>query len=143
MFVFLFGEKVKPKKILRFYFGADSLERAFDNLILTKAFDFGADTLETAERMCAVIGEKMRLERLWSYLDGILSVFSEDDRLSLLKYATKAAPFDDDENRAIKRAVIKFTRHARRLSEFSDDIAVLKKYYCLIKCGSASPKLKA
>ena len=132
MFVFLFGEKV-TKKILRFYFGADSLERAFDNLIITKASDFGADTLETAERLCAVIGEKMRLEKLWSYLDSVLSGFSEEDRIALLNYASARSALDGDKNRAAKRAVIKFTRHARRLSEFADDISILKKYYCLIK----------
>ena len=125
---------MKPKKILRFYFGADSLERAFDNLITSKAFDFGADTLETADRLCAVIGEKMMLERLWAYLDDILSAFSEEDRVSLLNYASKRGiPHDDAERKAIKRAVIKFTRRARRLSEFSGSISVLKKYYCLIK----------
>ena len=124
---------MKPKKILRFYFGADSLERAFDNLITQKAFDFGADTLETAERLCNVIGEKMRLERLWAYLDGVLSSFSEEDRSALFRYSLRrTAPLNEAENRAVKRAVIKFTRHARRLSEFADDISVLKKYYCLL-----------
>ena len=123
---------MKPKRILRFYFGAESLERAFDNLIMQKAFDFGADTLETAERLCTVIDEKMRLERLWTYLDGVLSVFSEEDRVALKNYSSRRT-FDDAERRAVKRAVIKFTRHARRICEFSDGISVLKKYYCLIK----------
>ena len=123
---------MKPKRILRFYFGADSLERAFDNLILNKAFDFGADTLETAERLCSVIGEKMRLERLWAYLDGVLSVFSEEDRRALKNYSSRRT-FNDAEFRAIKRAVIKFTRHARRIGEFADGFSVLKKYYCLIR----------
>ena len=125
---------MKPKKILRFYFGADSLERAFDNLIMSKAFDFGADTLETAERLCAIIGEKMRLERLWSYLDGIISTFSDEEREVLNSYSSRrGSPLSDTERRAVKRAVIKFTRRARRLCEFTDDYTILKKYYCLIK----------
>ena len=124
---------MKPKKILRFYFGAESLERAFDNLILTKATDFGADTLETAERLCAVIGEKMRLERLWAYLDSVLSAFSEEDRGALKNYSSRRTALKDSEHRAARRAIIKFTRHARRLDEFSDDFPILKKYYCLIK----------
>lgn len=124
---------MKPKKILRFYFGADSLERAFDNLILSKATDFGADTLDTAERLCTVIGEKMRLERLWAYLDGVLSAFSEEDRGALKNYSSRRdIPLSDGERRAAKRAIIKFTRRARRLDEFSDDFPILKKYYCLI-----------
>lgn len=125
---------MKPKKILRFYFGAESLERAFDNLIMQKAFDFGSDTLETAERLCTVIDEKMKLERLWTYLDGVLSVFSEEDRQALKNYSSRRiAGFNDEERRAVKRAVIKFTRHARRIGEFEDDFSVLKKYYCLIR----------
>ena len=83
MFV-LFGEKVKPKKILRFYFGADSLERAFDNLIERKAYDFEADTLEVAERLIEVIGDKMKLQRLWGYLDGVISSLYENEREVLL-----------------------------------------------------------
>ena len=125
---------MKPKKILRFYFGADSLERAFDTLILSKATDFGADTLDTAERLCAVIGEKMRLERLWAYLDGVLSAFSEEDRGALKNYSSRRdIPLSDGERRAAKRAIIKFTRRARRLDEFSDDFPILKNYYCLIE----------
>ena len=121
------------KKILRFYFGADSLERAFDNLIINKAFDFGADTLETAEKLCSVIGEKMRLERLWAYLDGVICSLSEEDKGALSLYASRrGVPFNDNERRAVKRAVIKFTRRARRLGEFKGDISILKKYYCLI-----------
>ena len=134
MFVFCLERKVKPKKILRFYFGADSLERALENLINVKAYDFGADTLATAERLCAVIGEKMRLERLWAYLDGILSVFSAEDIRALKNYASRRVkPLDDNGRRAEKRAVIKFMRHARRLKDFEDDFQTVKKYFPLIR----------
>ena len=122
------------KKILRFYFGADSLERAFENLIFNKAFDFEADTLETADRLCSIIGEKMKLEKLWGYLDGVISSFSGEERDALCLYSSRrGTPLSDSERRVAKRAVIKFTRHARRLKEFSDGISILKKYYCLIK----------
>ena len=121
------------KKILRFYFGADSLERAFDNLIKVKALAFESDTLETADRLCSIIGDKMRLERLWAYLDGIISTFSEEERGVLLKYCKRRLPLDDGGRRETKRVIIKFTRRARRLREFADCISILKKYYCLIK----------
>ena len=125
---------MKPKKILRFYFGADSLERAFDNLITGAAFDFGSDTLKTCEKLCVVIGEKMKLERLWAYLDGILSAFSDGEREVLKKYsARRDVPLTDSEKREAKRVVIKFTRRARRLGEFEDSFPILKKYFCLIK----------
>ena len=124
---------MKTKKILRFYFGADSLERAFDNLINIKALDLEANALENANRLCAVIGEKMGLERLWGYLDGVLSTFSEEEKGVLSFYSSRREnPLTDGELRAVKRVVIKFTRRARRLGEFAGDIEVLKKYYCLI-----------
>ena len=133
MFVFVCLERNVTKKILRFYFGADSLERAFDNLILSKAFNFYADTLETAERLCDVIGEKMKLERLWAYLDGIISTFSETERGVLASYSTRLRPpINGEERREVNRTVIKFVRRAKRLGEFEDNISVMKKYFCLI-----------
>ena len=121
------------KKILRFYFGADSLERAFDNLIRAKALAYGADTLQTADRLCEIIGDKIKLEELWSYLDGILSSFSEDEREWLLRYcARRGGPLSRNERMEERRAVIKFTRHARRLGEFTGAVTILKRYYCLI-----------
>ena len=124
---------MKPKKILRFYFGADSLERAFDNLIYGKALNFEGDALETAERLCAIIGEKIRLKELWNYLDGVISTLPEEDRQALISYsARRDEPLSDGEWKAAKRAVIKFTRRARRLEEYTDGFTILKKYYCLI-----------
>ena len=131
--MFCLERGVKPKKLLRFYFGADSLERAFDNLILCKAYDFGADTVATAERICAVIGDKMKLERLWGYLDCVISTFSDEEKKVLSSYsARRDLPLSASGLRAVKRAVIKFTRRARRLCEFEDCYEVLKRYYCLI-----------
>ena len=127
---------MKPKKILRFYFGAGSLERAFDNLIMGKALNFEGDALETAERLCSIIGEKMRLKELWEYLDGILSTFTEEEREVLVMYSSRRdMPLTESGLKAAKRVVIKFTRHARRLEEFIDVFTLLNKYYCLIGSG--------
>ena len=131
-------KELKPKKILRFYFGADSLERAFDNLIMSKALDFEGDALETADKLCGVIGEKMKLERLWAYLDAIVSTFSDEERRVLAAYsARRDTPLSDADSREAKRVVIKFTRRARRLGEFAESYSVIKKYYCLIKSVKA------
>ena len=128
-------KEVKAKKILRFYFGADSLEGVLDNLILSKACDFGGNTLETAERLCEVIDDKMNLERLWGYLDGVLSDFSEDEKGALCLYSSRREnPLSGDEQKKVNRALIKFTRHARRIGDFAEGIAVLNRYYCLLKC---------
>lgn len=122
---------MKTKKILRFYFSADSLEKAFDNLIINKACDKYSDSLDTAEALCSIIGDKIQLERLWAYLDGILSGFSEEERKILSDYSARCAHRGDE--KAVKRTVIKFTRRAHRLEEFQNEISVLNKYYCLIK----------
>ena len=123
---------MKVKKILRFYFSADSLNAAFDNLIINKACAPYADGLDTAERLCSVIGDKIQLERLWAYLDGILSGFSEEERTTLLRYSARGHQIAGD-SKAVKRAVIKFTRRARRLEEFDASIEILKSYYCLMR----------
>ncbi len=122
---------MKTKKILRFYFSADSLERAFDNLIMNKACAPYSDSFDTAEDLCAVIGDKIQLERLWAYLDGVLANFTDEERAILLNYSSRCAVHSDI--RAVKRTVIKFTRRARRLEDFKDEISVLNKYYCLLK----------
>ena len=122
---------MRTKRILRFYFSADSLEKAFDNLIINKACAPYSDSLETAEAICSVIGDKIQLERLWAYLDGILSAFTEEERQILASYSARCATKSDI--KAVKRTVIKFTRRAHRLEEFSDDISVLNKYFCLIR----------
>ena len=133
MFVFCLERGVKPIKILRFYFGAGSLERALDHLITDKALNFEGDTLDTAERLCEIIGEKIELEKLWEYLDGVLAPLSAQEREVLALYsARRDFPLSDAQMREAKRAVIKFTRHARKLAQFGVGFEVLDKYYCLI-----------
>ena len=121
---------MKTKRILRFYFAADSLDRAFDNLIMRKACTANADGFTTAESICDVIAQKSCLERLWSYLDSVLTGFSQEDRVTLLNYSARCAPKNCGNE--VKRVVIRFVRHARRLPEFAEDIAVLDKYAALM-----------
>lgn len=129
----MFGRKsVSTKKILRFYFSAESLNKAFDSLIISRACAPETDGLDAAEKLCSLIGDKMRLERLWGYLDNILSGLSEEERVTLSKYSARCAALKSND-REVKRAVIKFTRRARRLDELDEEISVLNDYYCLIK----------
>ena len=124
---------MKPIKILRFYFGAGSLERTLDNLIIDRALNLEGNALDTAERLCEIIGEKIQLEKLWKYLDGVLSTLSGEEREVLAFYsARRDGPLSAAQMRAAKRTVIKFTRHARNIGNFADSFEVLNKYYCLI-----------
>ncbi len=126
---FVWVRHVKTKKILRFYFSVDSLERAFDNLIIHRACATNTDTLATAEELCSVIGEKMCLERLWAYLDGVMKTFSEEERGKLLTYSKNRLPSGSFD----KNVVVKFTRRARAIPMYADCLTVLDKYYCFAK----------
>lgn len=117
------------KKILRFYYSADNLERAFENLIMRRACATDADA-DDVERLCTVIGEKIDIQRLWGYLDKVLSGLTEEERVLLEKYAL-GKPIGG-ERRRINGAVAKFLRRSWRMDDFSKEISVLEKYYCLL-----------
>ena len=110
-----------------------SLERTLDNLIIDRALNLEGDALDTAERLCEIIGEKIELEKLWKYLDGVLSTLSCEERDALAFYsARRDGPLSAAQMRAAKRAVVKFTRRARKIAQFCEGFEVLNKYYCLI-----------
>ena len=126
------------KRLLRFYFNADELERALDNLIIMHACR-SADCVKGgeyyAERILAVIGAKGKLSELWQYLDGVISALKSDEVQTLKAYALLRygiRKLDEDRQREIKRAVIKFSRHARSLERFDEGIKLVGEYYCLM-----------
>ena len=127
---------MKVKRILRFYYCAESLERAFDNLIMkiaTSSFD--KSSLNCADRLCRIIDEKNELSKLWGYLDGVIPKLSEEERASLEEYARLRCGIKRlgaDDVKRIRRAVVKFMRHARRLEDFSRGAQLVYKYYCLL-----------
>ena len=128
---------MKVKRILRFYYCVESLESAFDNLIMkiaTSSFD--KSSLSCADRLCRIIAEKSELARLWDYLDGIIPKLSEEERASLEEYAHLRCGIKRlgaDDVKRLRRAVIKFKRRARRLDGFSKSVSLIGKYYCLIR----------
>lgn len=135
--VYILRTVLKIKKILRFYFFADSLEKALNNLIINSAFSSAnSPEVETyAERICNLIGEKQSLSRLWEYLDGILSGLSVEERAVLKGYAEMRCGIKklcDEKRREIKRVAVKFTRRARRLESFVTAMGLVSKYYCVI-----------
>ena len=127
---------MKVKRILRFYYCAENLERAFDNLIFKIASSsFDKSSFDCADRLCRIIDEKSELAKLWSYLDGIIHVLSEEERLSLEEYAKMRCGIKRlgaDDIKRLRRAVVKFRRHAHRLEGFSRGLNLVYKYYCLM-----------
>lgn len=128
---------MKIKRILRFYFCAENLESAFDNLIMKIALSsFDKSSFNCADRLCRVIGEKKELAKLWDYLDGIIPNLSEEERAALEEYARLRCGIKRlcaDDVKRLRRAVIKFKRRARRLDGFLKGAELVGKYYCLIR----------
>ena len=126
---------MKVKKFLKFYFCAEKLNGALDNLIMKNAAYPCTDGWAGAEKICSLIGEKQQLQKLWKYLDGIIAGLSERDFSSLEVYAkmrTGLKKLNRDERNALRRAVVKFTRRAKRLEDFGEGAALVIKYYCLL-----------
>lgn len=130
---------MKVKRVLRFYFCADSLESAFDNLIINNAYKSAQPYSGElyAERICSILEEKEALSRLWGYLDKVIGGITQGDRDALESYALMRCGIkrlDDEKRRGIKRAAIKFKRRARRLESFNEALQLVNKYYSLITC---------
>ncbi|MDE6597417.1 MAG: hypothetical protein K2K60_02125 [Clostridia bacterium] len=128
---------MKVKRILRFYYFCESLERALDNIILKKALAVGEYSMgqKSAEFILSVIEEKKKLSDLWLYIDGIIKRLDGADRVSLKCYAAargSVKSFDEVVRKEWRRAAVKFRRRARRIDDFAEAIKLVGKYYCLL-----------
>lgn len=134
------NENMNSKRVLRFYFAADKLNEAMDNLIERFAIasrEEYALCKNTSSKICSIIDEKNELAVLWGYLNGIMQLFNENDRELLRGYAlrrtgiSKLAP---EVKRNIRRVLVKFTRKAEcRIERYAEGIRLVDAYYCL--CG--------
>lgn len=136
---------MKVKRILRFYFCCESLERAIDNVILKNALAAGgcSDGERSAELIVSVIDEKKKLSELWRYVNGVMEGLDGADRASLKCYAAargSVKSYGGVVSREWKRAAVKFRRRARRLEGFAEAIALVGKYYCLL---AVQPSVRA
>lgn len=126
------------KRLLKFYFGADGLNRALDNIMIKHAMSSG-DYLRGgeyyAEKIFAVISAKDELSKLWRYLDGVIASFKDSEKKVLKFYGGMRggiAKLSQEERREIKRVTVKFSRRARSVERFESAVNLVKKYYCLI-----------
>lgn len=128
---------INSKRLMRFYFRAEELETALDNLILSRALRSAEGVRDAdyyAERIIGIIEAKGQLCELWQYLDGVMATLTSADRQALEGYANMRCgvrKLEDAQRLAIKRAQIKFLRHARALDRFSDGVRLVGRYYCL------------
>jgi hypothetical protein len=126
---------------LRFYFSADSLNTAMNNLIEGCACLSREeyDGLRCADKIIKLIEAKRSLSLLWGYINGVMEGLCEGDITTLCAYAlmrTGISKLGESERKNVRRAVTKFTRRAvRNISLFSDGLRLIDNYYCLLFCG--------
>lgn len=129
---------MKSKRLLRFYFKADDLNSALDNLILACALrsaESAAGGEEHAARILAIIAAKDSLAELWGKLNGVISGLSGSEREILEYYSLLRCGIrrlSEERQREIRRAVIKFKRHARGVGRCAEGIRLVGEYYCLL-----------
>ena len=128
---------MKSKQLIRFYFSAGSVNKALDNLILNKALksaNYPGSCEYYAERILTLIDAKRELSKLWGYLDGVISSFSEREK-SVLKFygslRTGLTKLSVARVKEVKRVTVKFTRHARHIGRYGKGVRLVKEYYCL------------
>lgn len=127
---------MKIKRILRFYFRAEGLNAVLDGLAGKVACDSrGGEAEMYAEKLIALIDAKTKLQSLWAYLDGVAERMTEEEMRRLKRYAELRRGIrrlPDEERRAIKRAAVKFVRHARVLEDFASALEIMDVYYALL-----------
>lgn len=131
---------MKLKRLLQFYFFAEELNSALDNLTLSLAVRSG-ESERGAEyffgRICEIVGKKGKLAALWGRFDGVISKMTERDRATLKDYAsmrsgTGALPAE--RKREIHRAVVKFSRRGESVINSCGKLyRLLCCYYCLLR----------
>lgn len=129
---------MKIKRVLKFYFNAENLNSALDNLILACAYR-SAEAVgkgeEYAERILELISAKESLAGLWAKIDGVMAGIGAGERKILMDYARMRVGIRHLgvwEQKKIRSAVMKFTRHARNLESCAEGLALVSEYYCLL-----------
>jgi len=144
--VFLLGDVVKTKRILKFYFCAEELENALDHLIYKHALSSGEHTYNgerVAEKILKLTESKSLLGELWAFLDGVIKRFDRQSVAVLYKYAMMRYGINrlcDSERKFLRRVVVRFTRRiAGRLFRYARGIGLVDDYYCLLNFKGGQP----
>lgn len=124
------------KRLLRFYFNAEKLEKSLNNLIIAGACgqEFGRGGEYYAVKIIEIIRAKDELGKLWAYLDGVIAQIGVRGREVLEFYGTCRVGFkslSDEVRKEIKKYTARFTRRLRSLERFKEGLSLLKKYYAL------------
>ncbi len=131
-------KEMKLKRVLKFYFSAEKLNRALDDIITRNALasaDFTVSAKYCAEKICKVIETKKSLSALYGYIDGVMCGFKDGEKKALGYYAslkTGILALPDDARREIKRVLSKFSRRSGGILRFGDGLCAVNAYYALM-----------
>lgn len=130
---------MRSKRILRFYFAADKLNAALDNLICKYALNRdsgGRGCLFYADKIVGVIAAKDALNELWLYLDNVIKKFNSCDERVLKFYSLSrcgVSALDPSVKRDIKRVVTRFNRKAEQgVVRLKCAVGLVNSYYALL-----------
>ncbi len=118
---------MKVKMLLRFYFSAQRIDAAINNLIFTQArapsaFVGGGEA--AMEKIIYLIADKDALGDLWAYLHQVMTAFVQDEQV-LRAYAFRRKREDA---LLTRRVVMRFRRHAWGYARFSEALKILPQY---------------
>lgn len=129
---------MKRKRLFKFYFGAERLDGALNNLIEKYALN-SADCARSAEycaeKIIRIAEVKRQLSGLWAYMDGVMNKLTGEEREALRFFGTLRTGLGrqpESKIKLIKRASMKFTRKARRLDGFKSAVELAEGFYCLL-----------
>lgn len=125
---------MKSKRLIRFYFSADKLNGALDNLIMKNACGTETNGEECVNKIIEIIEAKKSLSKLWRYLDSVISGLSEFERSVLKFYGIVRLPLKKlgiERQREVKRVIMKFCRRARFLERYEEGIGLVNLYFAL------------
>ncbi len=113
---------IKCKRLVKFYFFADGVDRAFDRLIgrLALSAEEGERAMEKILRLTEC---KDSLSRLWEYLRGVITSLGEDGAI-LYAYASGQRLTKKVKNRVL----MKFRRRAKYVNNYAEALEILDKY---------------
>lgn len=129
---------MSSKKLLRFYFRAQRINEALDNLIMRTACasaDEGKTCESYAEKIISLIESKRKLCELWAYLDGVMETFDGGDKGVLLSYALSRGGYSSlprDRANFIRRVVVRFMRRAKYLCRHEEAADIVSRYYAML-----------
>lgn len=129
---------MKLKRILKFYFSAEKLNKSLDGTITRYALasaDYSVSAESCAEKICAVIETKKAFSQLYDYINGIMCKFGADEVKTLEYYANLRGgilKLPEGARREFKRVLTKFSRKGSGIERFKEGLRAVDAYFAVL-----------